>query len=394
MPHQGRLYAGNCLWMETDSSIPKACQILVLDSPNGQWRVEHQFAVNSFRCSIVKEVTFSTDARGQKIAPVSLLLAAPDVRREAVKVFCRDDAAGDWSASVLGTVTKGATTRSLGLHRDKVTGIDRIFAGNRPLGVMSGVYDPAAPGRIRWDKSAEVEAPAGDARDGLLRLQWNSLLCNYAHIYRRHRRHGAGVERCLFLRERNSPARHSRPDGRAETRRKGRGALVRRLSEGPPVGSGRRFQGNHRTGPARVPDGKAGPSSGVRARRLQRVAPLRAARHGRNARLFGFACSYPAAVVNANPASRAALMKEGSQTAASGDGRYCIRHAKGANITYEVAEITDPRAPQLVATRTIVVSPFPEDHGKAFYFGGYDSGGVPSHNTAWIYRGELQRTAP
>ena len=73
----------------------------------------------------------------------------------------------------------------------------------------------------------------------------------------------------------------------------------------------------------------------------------------------------------------------------SGNGRYCIRHTKGADISYEVAEITNPREPQLVATRTIVVSPFPEDQGRVLYFAGYDCHGVPSHNTGWIYRGAL-----
>ena len=85
-------------------------------------------------------------------------------------------------------------------------------------------------------------------------------------------------------------------------------------------------------------------------------------------------------------------MKENARWCASGNGRYCIRHAQGADITYEVAEITDPREPQLVSTRSIVVSPFPEDQGRVLYFAGYDCHGVPSHNTAWIYRGELPRT--
>ena len=63
--------------------------------------------------------------------------------------------------------------------------------------------------------------------------------------------------------------------------------------------------------------------------------------------------------------------------ALAGNGRYCIRHAKGADITYEVAEITDPREPQLVSTRTIAVSPFPEDQGRVLYFGGYDCTASP-----------------
>ena len=71
-----------------------------------------------------------------------------------------------------------------------------------------------------------------------------------------------------------------------------------------------------------------------------------------------------------------------------GNGRYCVRHANGADITYEVAGNHRPREPQLVSTRTIAMSPFPEDRGRVLYFGGYDCNAVPSHNTAWIYRGE------
>ena len=205
MPHQGRLYAANCLWLETDPAVPKACQILVLDSPKGQWRVERQFTTSNLRCSVLKEVTFSTDARGQTIAPVSLLLAAPDVKSGPVEVFCREDATGDWSASVLGTVTKATNTRSMGLHRDKVTGIDRIFAGNRPLGVMSGVYDPAAPGRIRWDKSAEVETPAGERVMGFCDCNGILYCATSRHIYRRTDGAAPAWKEVYFCEKENTP---------------------------------------------------------------------------------------------------------------------------------------------------------------------------------------------
>ena len=66
VPHQGRLYASNCLARETDPAVAKACQILVLDSPKGQWRVDREFTVSSvmMRCSVLKEITFATGGRG------------------------------------------------------------------------------------------------------------------------------------------------------------------------------------------------------------------------------------------------------------------------------------------------------------------------------------------
>ena len=107
--------------------------------------------------------------------------------------------------------------------------------------------------------------------------------------------------------------------------------------------------------------------------------------------MFGLECSHPAAVVNSHPRIKARVqVKEKTRRAYfAGEARYCIRRAQGTNITYELAEVTAPREPQLVSTRVIAVSPFLENQGKAFYFAGYDCNSVPSHNTAWIYRGEL-----
>ena len=76
---------------------------------------------------------------------------------------------------------------------------------------------------------------------------------------------------------------------------------------------------------------------------------------------------------------------------------YLVRRVDG---TYEAyGTIDDPRNPvprgaSLAGTRTIECSPFPEDQGRVFYFGGYDVAGIrgAEHNTAWIYRGTLAAT--
>jgi hypothetical protein len=396
VPHQGRLYAGTCLWMETDKTIPNICQILVLDSPKAQWRVDREFSVNSMmrRCSVLKEITFTTDARGQAIAPVALLLAVPDAPRGSLQVFCRDDATGEWSPSSLGTGA-GSSIRAMGLHRDKVTGIDRIFAGINK-GVISGVYDPAAPGRICWEKAEELANPAGERGMGFTVCNGILYCATSRHIYQRTDGAAPSWKEIYFCEKEISPVG------------------IRGLTAVPKPGGGGEvlwfvaFRKVRRLDPAASLQEtiELDMSVFLTEKLGQKVVFALAAYNelmayvmpGTDEKLglFGFACSYPLAVVNASPRikARALLMKEGTPTAAAGNGRYCIRHAKGAEITYEVAEITDPREPQLVATRTIAVSPFPEDHGKALYFGGYDCGGIPSHNTAWIYRGELPHTAP
>jgi hypothetical protein len=67
---------------------------------------------------------------------------------------------------------------------------------------------------------------------------------------------------------------------------------------------------------------------------------------------------------------------------------YLVRYADGA---YDWGNIYDPDHPVpagkgLHGCRTIEVSPFAEDQGRVFYFGGHDCAGRDSHNTAWIYK--------
>ena len=163
VPFGGKLYAANSLWMESDPNVPKTCQILVLDSPKGKWKVDHQFGAGHLRLACVKPVTFTTDDKGNAIAPVSILLAAPDVAaNNTVEIFTRDDETSTWVPSFLGTASRYSTTRAIGFHHDKVTGVDLIFAGNDTLGTLRGVYDPHATGRIRWEKTPEFPVPEGE----------------------------------------------------------------------------------------------------------------------------------------------------------------------------------------------------------------------------------------
>jgi hypothetical protein len=327
-----------------------------------------------------------------------LLLAAPDVRSGPVEVFCREDATAAWSASVLGTVTSAATTRSIGQHRDKVTGIDRIFAGNRPLGVIGGVYDPAAPGRIRWDKSAEVEAPAGERVMGFCDCNGILYCATTRHIFRR-TDGPAPTWKDVYYCEKESPPVGIRgltavpkPGGKSEVLWFVALRKVRRLD--PAADFKETIELNMPEFLTEKLDMKVTGALSAYNELMSCVLPGT----GEVVGLFGFECSHPAAVFNAHPnlTARRQMSERtkagGAATGAgrAGNGRYCIRHTKGADITYEVAEITDPREPQLVATRTIAVSPFPEDHGRVLYFAGYDCNSVPAHNTAWIYKGTIK----
>jgi hypothetical protein len=73
-------------------------------------------------------------------------------------------------------------------------------------------------------------------------------------------------------------------------------------------------------------------------------------------------------------------------------GIYFLRNNASS---YEINEIGGRRQseqatqPALAAVRTYTLSPFDGGTDPAIYFGGYDCSGVPSHDTAWVFRGSV-----
>jgi hypothetical protein len=107
--------------------------------PNGRWR---DLAVGAFA-----EGDFLTDGSGVPLPRrVSLLLASTWDLTGAARVFTRDDVTGAWSAATLAQDQPAPDflpqIRSFGTHRDRVTGIDLVFAGEMPRGIFAGSYDP------------------------------------------------------------------------------------------------------------------------------------------------------------------------------------------------------------------------------------------------------------
>src|SRR5438045_4396814 len=161
--HGGRLYAGNGYWEDRPGPEGlQGAQILVLDTPGGRWRVDHAFEERlpsgrwrDLAVGALADVDFATDWSGRMLPrAVSLLLASTWDLTGAARVFTRDDATGAWAAVTLAQDRPAREflpqIRSFGIHRDRATGVDLVFAGHTPRGIFSGGYDAAAPGRIRW----------------------------------------------------------------------------------------------------------------------------------------------------------------------------------------------------------------------------------------------------
>lgn len=391
VPFGGRLYASTSLWMESDPKVPKACQVLVLDSPKGKWKVDHQFAESNLRLVCLKPVTFTTDDKGNAIRPVSILLAAPDVRvNGTVEIFSRDDETSTWVAMALGKAARYSTTRAIGFHHDKVTGVDLIFAGNDTLGTLRGVYDPHATGRIRWEKTPEFPVPAGERVMGFCDCNGVCYCATTTTIFKRTDGPAASWQQVYSCPQETSPVgirgltAVPNPSGDGESLLFAALSKVRRVDVN---------EGNKETVELDMPaflTEQRGIKVSFALAAYNEFVPYKMPGTGETVWLFGFESMYPpVAVLKALPAPEMRLLvKEAPLRCYDARGFYFIRHVKEGKVSYTTEEITDARKPMLVSVRVIAVSPFAEDKGRAFYFGGYDCNSVPSHNTGWIYRGE------
>ncbi|MBV8133614.1 MAG: hypothetical protein JO282_14055 [Alphaproteobacteria bacterium] len=402
--HAGRLYGGNGYW--EDQPGPEGlqgAQILVLGGPGARWRVDHAFEERlpddrprDLAVSALKEVTFATDGNGVRLAaPVSLLVAANWDLSGAGRVFSRDDATGAWTAATLAQdrPTPGflPQVRSLGTHRDRVTGIDHVFAGQNPHGVFSGTYDPTVPGHIRLSATPELDlsnvSPAGiSGRNGYLRVssfaECNGTLYTAVgqHIYER----TDGAEPHWRLVYTNSYPGHSETGLRGLTTipdPSGRGEVLLAAVEGSA---------------ARIV--RVDPRDGGGATELDLPEFLR--------QRWGMPAGYVIAAYNdmakvRDPAGGEALLigieafipgqaqiAAGHGVVTVGYGRleaggwYLVRRSNGH---FDLGQIPAGSGRALVAIRSIRASPFPQER-DALYFSGYDANKAPAHDTAWIFR--------
>jgi hypothetical protein len=320
-----------------------------------------------------------------------MLLAAPDVAiGGTVEIYSRDDEAAKWVPMPLGQASKYSTTRTIGFHRDKVTGVDRVFAGNDTLGTLTGVYDPRAPGRIRWEKSPEFEVPRGERVMGFCDCNGVFYCATTCNIFRRTDGATPSRKQVYYRPEEKAPVgirgltAVPNPTGAGEV------LLFAALSKVRRIDPSENFKETIELGMPSFLTGLLGIKVSFALAAYNEFMPFTIPGSGETVWLFGFESSYPAAVIETNPPPKVRLfVREETKWYFAAEARYFIRHAKGRDIRYEVAEVTDPRKPTLVAVRTIALSPFVADRGQALYFGGFDCNSQPSHNTAWVYRGEL-----
>jgi hypothetical protein len=399
--HAGKLYAGIGYWEDRPVKQARGATILVLDSPGGRWQVQHTFAdrmpngrPRHFAISALRSVRFSTDRAGHRLVrPVSILLAASWDHTGANAVFSLDDATGAWSEAVLSRDPPRPhlpQVRSLGEHRDRVTSVDRVFAGTDPRGIFSGAYDPSASGRIAWGSEPELDlrtlhADEYPGVEGRLRVS-SFAECNgslYAAVGQQvwQRIDGAKPQwRKIY----SNPQPHY-----SQTGLRGLTAIAN------PAGPGQVLLAAVEGRSARIVridprDGRETTDldlSGLLDREWQTRVSYVISAYNDMAKVDGvLLIGLEAFIPPLAPRPPGHLVLD-VINGLEGGSWYLVRHRDGRydlrQITVSLPEIGSA----LVAPRAILSSPFP--HDDHVYFAGYDANHAPAHNTAWIVRAPL-----
>jgi hypothetical protein len=417
----GKLYATNGFFMDLPYGIDHSGdpwvgpQVLVKESARGPWQVEFQPGPNYRRIDSMETFTFTTSRMGTPITPTTLLLVSPSdwnnnpVQGRHATVWSRS-VSGGWRKTVVETDSvdeQGPSARSMGDHVDRVTKVHHVFAGihNGTAGgrIYKGSYDPSAPNRLVWDASPEI-ANLGGRVSGF--AQANGVL--YATVGLALDGATGAIQGGLYRRIDGSTPRWERVwqwtyQADAPTFAADEWNLVRGLTAVPdPSGSGAEvlIVGHAYTG------------------NIYRINPAK--RHAVSVEInirdyFAnqWGVSYPAggkpSVIAHNQFTQVKHPDNGeklwlfdvwvekeylSTTYPNNVAYHMVRCLDGSYLPHYT--IDDPAHPvpngrTLAGARTVESSPFAEDAGRVFYFGGYDVTGLrgTEHNTAWIYKGTL-----
>jgi hypothetical protein len=276
-----------------------------------------------------------------------------------------------------------------------VTGIHHVFAGITRGSIHRGVYDPAAPGRLRWEADPEL---SGTGRV-MAFAEANGVL--YAAAGLEQATPSSPVEGGLYRRVDGVVPRWERvyqwpyippAEGKGDEAR-----LMRGLTAVPdPLGGSHQVLLGTRAFPGVVE--RIDPVRGHDVFVELDVRALVTAAWGLSSYGGPTLSAYNQLTPAIDPATGERVHLAGlwaeNETAADSIRRgshVLVRHldARWELVTIPAETSSLPPGGRLRATRAIEVSPFPEERSSVLYLGGYDCAGRESHNTAWIYPGAI-----
>jgi hypothetical protein len=378
------------MWMDPDLSFSVGPQILVKESPRSRWKLDYQIDKEILRVDQLASITLGTDGQGNNLSqPVNLLLAGMGVyvsqQPSEATVAVRDDSTNKWITVNLVSLSDAGTIRAIGTHKDKITGVDHVFAGVHPAGIFSGVYDSTAPGQIRWESTPE-----------------------FANV----------IDRVMSFGECNGelyvaikPAIYKRIDGPAPSWEKvyeyttyptdvpswqGGSSGMRGLTAIPnPEGEGEvLLMALEGVALEIFPMAKIvylNPADNNSVTTDLDLTEFLKGQLGGEWNYVATAYNDMEHVTDPNTGEDLLLMGLGVFQVDSDSTWYLVRHPDATYTLHEIPYIFDFRGQpkKLHGTRTIRVSPFAKDNNQLLYFGGYDCTGTPSLNTAWIYYADI-----
>jgi hypothetical protein len=391
-------------WVIPPDGQKQSAQVLRLDSLAGKWQVDLDMGQSNDRelaymkGNILKSVTFTRDASGKPLpSPENLLIMAAGANFErggAVSSWTRNDKKNTWVHTLVrhGSSVGGIrwVPRDMEVYRDKKTGIERIFLSLGNPGIVSGVYDPTIPGKIRWSKHLEFPFPEGGSLHtrplGIVQANGSLLFSEGGAVFRRVDGEKPRYEKIIDLNE----------DTDTDV-----GGIRGLTVIDNPQGKGQSLlflwaPGDRSKSQVKRldPDGKGGYTVKNEAmimelmkKRLGVEVPYTLGAHnmafpftdpasGQTVHLIGF---------QGNIKGKHHLKWKGS--ALYGGALYAVRYP---DLTYKVLEVNNAYAsgkPVLVSPRTFCLSPFGD---KGIFIGGHDSSRKISDDMAWIFHAPLE----
>ncbi|HCQ39016.1 MAG TPA: hypothetical protein DIV39_07655 [Verrucomicrobiales bacterium] len=406
--HQGKMYAANGYWVDARWVIPpegqrQSAQVLRLDKAAGEWQVDldtgksNGMGLEYMKGNVLKSVTFTRNKDGGLLAnPHKLLVMAAGANFEkggAVSVWVRDDEKGAWIHTLVrhGSSAGGIrwVPRDMEVHRDQVSGEERLFLSLGNPGIISGIYDESLPGKIRWERHLEHPfLSEGSFRTrplGIARANKALFFSEGGAIYQRIDGEPAHYRVILDLHEDTdtdvggirglSAVRNPRGDGESLLFLWAPGARsasqVKRLD---PDGKGG-FTMHDEANIMKLMSEKLGVEVTYTLGAHNMMYPVADPETGEIVHIIGF---------QGNIRGKNELRWKGS--ALYGGAMYAVRRGDLSYALHEINNEYKSGKPILVSPRAFCLSPFSD---RAMYVGGHDASRKISDDMAWIFEAPL-----
>jgi hypothetical protein len=398
-----KLFAAIGYWKDSEeknSALPGA-QVLRLDDANSQWQVDFELSERSpwqpllrryYAFSVLDAVRFRTDDRGRQLdQPADLLLAGVWSRYPGLDAYSRASGSGPWTQiSIPGqeSATSHSQIRAFVLHRDRVTGIENVFAGASNA-IFVGGYNRESL-KIVWSPTPEWQgALYGTSHARVMSFaECNGKL--YATIYNAiYERSDGPFPAWKKIFEASMRSQNINISG------------FRGLTCIPnPSGAGEVLLVSLEDQDARIyriePDEMD--ASGQSKATLELDISSFLTRALATETSFVIA-AYNEMTIYPDPTGACPYILMGveaktpryPQTFGKQNfypyGLYLVRDCKGDYSVRKLRDLAINPEPQLHSVRAIVISPFASDLPGTLYAGGFDANDNPVHNTAWLYKG-------